>query len=253
MVGQHLKDSSNKHMYYGENRFNHRYPWEQRNISSSFTSLYDIENETKSSVRKRMSSELGFTGISILHKYLYPLYKFDICKHPLYDVFHTICLNVVKNQAERIIDLEMVDKEYLDEQIKVFPWPSELKSGRVPKPIGKLKGMGQWKAEGLQKFSFPMADCILPNYLTSNPQELEIQSMVSRLTEINFCAGRDGWTDKLVDQHRKLSWHLNIMAEEVQGLDICVQFLCTISHIYMRMSWHFQHLIIIGVLFLNVQ
>ena len=122
--------------------------------------------------------------------------------------------------------------------------------------LNQLENSKEWangKAEGLQKFSFPMADCILPNYLTSNPQELEIQSMVSRLTEINFCAGRDGWTDKLVDQHRKLSWHLNIMAEEVQGLDICVQFLCTISHIYMRMSWHFQHLIIIGVLFLNMQ
>ncbi|CAB3987948.1 Hypothetical predicted protein [Paramuricea clavata] len=231
MVGQHLNDSSNKHMYYGENRFHYRYPWEQRNISSSLTSLYDIENETRSSVRKRMSSELGFTGISILHKYLYPLYSFDICKHLLYDVFHTICLNVVKNQAERIINLEMIDKEYLDEQIKVFPWPSKLKSGRVPKLIGKLKGMGQWKAEGLQKFSFPMADCILPNRL-SNPRELEIQSMVSRLTEIHFYAGRDGWTDKLIDQHQKLSWRLNIMAEEVQGLEMCTISLHNLTHIH---------------------
>ena len=178
-----------------------------------------------------MSSELGFTGISIFHKYLYPLYSFDICKHLLYDVFHTICLNVVKNQAERIINLEMVDKEYLDKQIKVFSWPSEHKRGRVPKPIGKLKGMGQWKAEGLQKWSFPMADCILPNHL-SNPQELEIQSMVSRLTEIHFYAGRDGWTDKLIDQHQKLSWHLNIMAEEVQGLEMCTISLHNLTHTY---------------------
>ena len=148
-------------MYYGENRFHYRYPWEPRDISTSLTELFDIENETHVTVRKRMSSEKGFTGISILHKYLNPLYGFDICKHLLYDVYHTICLNVVKNQAERLLDLEMIDKGFLDKQIKKFPWPKELKNGRIPRPIGKLKGMGQWKAEGLQKFSFPMLDCIL--------------------------------------------------------------------------------------------
>lgn len=104
---------------------------------------------------------------------MHPLYGFDICKHLVYDVFHTVCLNVVKNQAERLVDLEMVDKKYLDKQIKHFPWPQEPKNGRIPKPIGKLKGMGQWKSEGLQTFSFPMSDCILDCQLT-NPKELEI-------------------------------------------------------------------------------
>ena len=231
MVGQHLSDSSNRHMYYGENRVHYRYPWEPREISTSLTDLYDIENETRVSVRKRMSSELGFTGISILHKYLNPLYGFDICKHLVYDVFHTICLNVVKNQAERLIDLEMIDKGYLDKQIKAFPWSAELKNGRIPKPIGKLKGMGQWKAEGLQKFSFPMADCILPGQLT-NPKELEIQSLVSRLTEIHFYTGRSGWTDDLIDQHRKLSWRLNILVEEVQGLEMCTISMHNLTHIH---------------------
>ena len=93
-------------MYYGENHIHYRYPWEVREISASLRDLYDIENETRVSVWKRMSSEMGFTGISILHKYLHPLYGFDICKHLVYDVFHTVCLNVVKNQAERL-----------------FPWP----------------------------------------------------------------------------------------------------------------------------------
>ena len=81
MVGQHLRDSENKHMCYGENRFHYRYPWETREMSTSLTDLYDIENETRISVRKHMSSELGFTGVSILHKYLNPLYGFDVCKH----------------------------------------------------------------------------------------------------------------------------------------------------------------------------
>lgn len=231
MVGQHLRDSENKHMYYGENRFHYRYPWETREMSTSLTDLYDIENETRISVRKHMSSELGFTGVSILHKYLNPLYGFDVCKHLVYDVFHTVCLNVVKNQAERLVELEMVDKSYLDKQIKYFPWPKQLKNGRVPKPIGKHKGMGQWKAEGLQKFSFPMSDCILVNHLT-NPKELEIQSLVSRLTEMHFYTGRSGWTDSLIEQHKKLSWHLNILVEEVQGLEMCTISLHNLTHIH---------------------
>lgn len=68
-------------------------------------------------------------------------------------------------------------KAILINKMKYFPWPKQLKNGRVPKPIGEHKGMGQWKAEGLQKFSFPMSDCILINHLT-NPKELEIQSLV---------------------------------------------------------------------------
>ena len=231
LVGQHLRDSTNRHMYYGENRFHYRFPWEPRDIATSLTALFDIENETRVSVRKRTSSELGFTGMSILHKYLYPLYGFDICKHLVYDVYHTICLNVVKNQAERLLDLELIDKRFFDKQIQTFPWPKELKNGRVPRPIGKLKGLGQWKAEGLQKFAFPMMDCILAGQLT-NPKELEIQSLVSRLTEIHFYTGRNGWTDNLIDQHRKLSWRLNILVEEVQGLEMCTISLHNLTHIH---------------------
>lgn len=59
ILGQHLGDSANRHMYYGENRFHYRYPWEASEISASLRDLYDIENETPVSVRKRMSSEMG--------------------------------------------------------------------------------------------------------------------------------------------------------------------------------------------------
>lgn len=76
-----------------------------------------------------MSSKLGFTGISFLHKVLYPLYKFDVTKRMVYEVYHTIPLNVVKNQLIRLHELEMVDTEYIDKQIKNFPWSKELKDG----------------------------------------------------------------------------------------------------------------------------
>ena len=47
----------------------------KRQIEQELQNLYDIENEKRASVRKVMSSKLCFTGISLLHKVLYPLYK----------------------------------------------------------------------------------------------------------------------------------------------------------------------------------
>ena len=80
-------------------------------------------------------------------------------------------------------------------------------------------------------FSFPVSDCILGCQLT-NPKELEIQSLGSRLTEIHFFTGRSGWTNSLIEQHRKLSWRLNILVEEVQGLEMYTVSLHNLTHIH---------------------
>jgi len=121
MVGKLLENSTNTHVYYGENRYHIRYPWEERSIESSVEDMFDIDRETRVSICKAMSSTKGFTGTSILHKYLYPLYGFDILKHLVFDVFHTVCLNVVKNQLERILELKLLDPSYLDDQAENFP------------------------------------------------------------------------------------------------------------------------------------
>ncbi|XP_048578361.1 uncharacterized protein LOC125560609 isoform X2 [Nematostella vectensis] len=233
LVGQHLPmNESNNHMYYGDNRIHYRHKWESRDISLMLTDLYDVEAESRISVRKRMSSEKGVTGISLLHKYLYPLYNFDILKDLTFDVFHTVCLNVVKSQAERILDHELVDKKSLDREIKNFPWPRELKCGRLPKSIQSYNGsLGQWKAEGLQKFSFPMADCVLDSKLES-PKEQEIQHLISRLTELHFNSGRYGWTNSMIGAHHRLAWRLNILIEETQGLEMCSISVHNLLHIH---------------------
>ena len=84
-----------------------------------------------------------------LHKYLYPLYGFDILNHLVYDVYHTIPLNVIKNQIVRALDLEMLDKAGLDKQIENFPWTGEFKDGRLPdnlENIAKALDNGTLKA-----------------------------------------------------------------------------------------------------------
>ncbi|EDO34461.1 predicted protein [Nematostella vectensis] len=61
LVGQHLPmNESNNHMYYGDNRIHYRHKWESRDISLMLTDLYDVEAESRISVRKRMSSEKVF-------------------------------------------------------------------------------------------------------------------------------------------------------------------------------------------------
>jgi hypothetical protein len=122
LIGQHLPlNDSNKHMYYGDSRFCYRHQWEPRNISEMLTDLYDIEAESRTSIRKQMSSQKGVTGVSLLHKYLYPLYGFDILQDLTFDIFRTVCLNVVKSQAERLLDKQLIKKNYLDKEIKNFP------------------------------------------------------------------------------------------------------------------------------------
>lgn len=219
--------------YYGDNRKHIRYPWEPRDIMAEEDNLYDVANETRKTVRKQLSSDIGLTGISILHKYLYPLYKFDVLHHTIIDVFHTVPLNLCKNQMQRLLELELLDNSYLDDEIKTFPWDAENKNGRLPVPVGKdNNGLSYWKAEGLQKFAYPMLECILEGKL-DDWNELEILGSVSRFTELHFVCGRDGWSNDMIELHKVLAQRLNVKIEEVQGLE-CVPFLSIICFISMR-------------------
>ena len=61
----------------------------------------------------------------------------------------------------------MINKSEFDQELRSFPWTTEFKDGRLPKGIGKdCRGNGYWKAESFQKFSFPMAECILQGSLS---------------------------------------------------------------------------------------
>ena len=74
-------------------------------------------------------------GTNVLDTYLYPLYQIDILTHMVYDTFHTICLNIVKNKIEPK-NLMMDQTQGLPRSIKdlvhgklkacksfLFPWP----------------------------------------------------------------------------------------------------------------------------------
>lgn len=69
--------------------------------------------------------------MSLFHSYLNPLYGFDIVTDFVFDVFRKVLLDVVKNGLEALISNECFDLTKFD-QLSEFPWPLELKDGRIP-------------------------------------------------------------------------------------------------------------------------
>ena len=219
----------NNHFYYGENRFHARFPWDVRKIEKECDRMYQVSLETRTSMRKKMASDFGFTGYSILHEYLYPLYGFNVLSSLVIDIYHTLPLNIVKNQLVRIMDLEIIDLKEVDSILKEFPWTRELKDGRLPKDM--TKGIGHWKAEGLQKFAFPFLECTLEEKI-QDTNLFEILSIISRLTEMHFFVGRNGWTNRMIDVHEDLSRRLAINIEEHQGLSMCTISVHNLTHVH---------------------
>ena len=131
-----------------------------------------------------------------------------------------------------MLELELIDTAYLDEKLKTFPWTQELKSERIPVAVGKEgKGLDFWKAEGFQKVFFPLLECILEGKM-ENLTELEIVCSVSRFVELHFTSGRDGWTDEMIEMHRKLAQRINVKIEEDQGLEMCTISVHNMIHIH---------------------
>ena len=62
-------------------------------------------------------------------------------------------------------------------------------------------------------------------------EEYHIWILVARLTELIFGAGRDGWTQEMLDLARNLILRHNIFVEETQGLKSCHVTLHNLVHI----------------------
>ena len=179
--------------------------------------MQQIHTETRKSVRKRLSSEKGYTGLSSLHQ-LYGLYQFNVIKDLVYDVHHNLPLNVIKNQLDRLDELEMLDLFKVNEKLKSIPWTAELKNGHLPTDF--VKRRGYWKAEDFQKFCFPASEVIFQDLLPEC--EFEIWSTVARMTEMMYVCGRDGWSTNMIEYFHNLTLKFNTLVEEQQGLEMCV-------------------------------
>ena len=81
------------------------------------------------------------------------------------------------------------------------------------------------------KFAFPLIECILDDLLHDS-NVFEMTTILARIVEINFYCRRDYWSLDLVKAHQNLSVKLNVICEEVFGLEFCTISLHNLIHIH---------------------
>lgn len=103
----------------------------------------------------------------------------------------------------------------------------ELKDGRVPEGI--TRRLGFWKAEEIQKFTFPASEYVFGGLLPEKHYQVWI--LLVRVVELIFSSERSGWSNDSIKLLRKLIWRHNILAEESQGHKSCVVSMHNLVHI----------------------
>lgn len=90
-IGLHVDES--RQYYYGNFRFHFRSRWLERSLNDCLGNMQAIEEEGRVTVRQKMASDDGFTGVSLLNR-LNVLYDFDVLKDMVFDTMHTLILRV---------------------------------------------------------------------------------------------------------------------------------------------------------------
>ena len=131
-------------------------------LEAEIFAMEQIQTETRKTVRKKMSSQHGYTGLSVLRE-LHPLYGFDVIKDLVYDIHHNLPLNVIKNQVDRLVETGILNSKQVEQRMQQIPWSHEFTSGR--QPVGFHTCRGHWKAEEYMKFAFPASEAVLHGLL----------------------------------------------------------------------------------------
>lgn len=84
-------------------------------------------------------------------------------------------------------------------------------------------------AEEFQKFAFPTSEYVLCGLLSDN--EYKVWAPIPRMVELVFNCGRNGWTDSMIQNFKRLVWRYCILFEEEYGIDACVINLHNLTHL----------------------
>ena len=107
--------------YYGSFRFHYRHRWEERLLNESIESMKEVDDEDRPTVRQRLASQRGFTGLSILH-HLHRLYQFDVLKDLTFDTMHTLVLRVINRHLQLYNELGLLKNPVLGKRLQEMPW-----------------------------------------------------------------------------------------------------------------------------------
>lgn len=192
--------------------------------------MTEVEQEERKTVFENLSREIGFLGVSLLHR-LNALYGFDVLQDLVFDAMHLVSLNIVKRRVQYWLSNGILDKEEFGERLKRMPWSKGYKVSRIPNDITK---MGFWKVEEYQKLAFPASEFVLEGLLPA--EEYEVWAPISRIVELIFNCGRNGWTSETIAHLKALSWRHCILVEDRYGPSECVITLHSLTHLHEDIS-----------------
>ena len=111
--------------YYNNFHFHYRHPWSQHALINSLEIMNRIDQEDRVTIRRKLASQFGFTGLSILHR-LHCLYHFDVLKDLVFDSMHTLILRVVHRHLQYYMDEGFLKDSVLDQRLSAMPWIAGL-------------------------------------------------------------------------------------------------------------------------------
>ena len=83
--------------------------------------MTEVEQEERKTVFEKLSREIGFLGVSLLHR-LNALYGFDVLQDLVFDAMHLVSLNIVKRRIQFWLSNGILDTEAFGERLKRMPW-----------------------------------------------------------------------------------------------------------------------------------
>ena len=95
-------------------------------------------------------------------------------------------------------------------------------------PTNVTQCLGYWKAEDLQKFTYPASEFILGGLIPDEHYHAWIE--IVRITEMIYKTGRNGWTSTDCKLLKNLVLRHNVLTKEAEGLKSCVVTLHNLIH-----------------------
>lgn len=99
----------------------YRFPWEKRDLKDELPQMAEVEQEERRTVFENFSREIGFLGVSLLHR-LNALYGFDVLQGLVFDAMHLVSLNIVKRRVQYWLSNGIINKDEFGERLKQMPW-----------------------------------------------------------------------------------------------------------------------------------
>ena len=79
------------------------------------------EQEERVTVRQKMASDNGFTGVSLLNR-LNMLYDFDVLKDMVFDTMHTLILRVALRHLQLYKECGLFGNPMVEKRLEKMPW-----------------------------------------------------------------------------------------------------------------------------------